>query len=133
MPTTAASGEQKSRMSYGERNGNVDTLIVACSIRAPVEFVPPPTPRRGGGRGRATSNRGCCASAGRRVRENGCDVPSNRPAHMIRLRARATWLSRGAALAMLALFERSGTARGQTSSPVRPLAYTRFVLPNGLV
>src|SRR5512144_1566136 len=74
-------------------------------------------------------NQGCCASAGRRVRENGCDVPSNRPAHMIRLRARATWLSRGAALAMLALFERSGTARGQTSSPVRPLAYTRFVLP----
>lgn len=52
---------------------------------------------------------------------------------MIRLRARATWLSRGAALAMLALFARSGTARGQTSSPVRPLAYTRFVLPNGLV
>ena len=52
---------------------------------------------------------------------------------MIRLRARATWLSRGAALAVLALFARSGTARGQTSSPVRPLAYTRFVLPNGLV
>ena len=52
---------------------------------------------------------------------------------MIRLRARAAWLSRSAALAMLGLFARSGTARGQTSSPVRPLAYTRFVLPNGVV
>ena len=52
---------------------------------------------------------------------------------MIRLRACAALLSRTAALAIIVLFARSGAAPGQTSSPVRPLAYTRFVLPNGLV
>ena len=52
---------------------------------------------------------------------------------MIRLRACAALLSRTAALAIIVVFAPSGAARAQTSSSVRPLEYTRFVLPNGLV